>query len=158
MLRELVNDTWALARSEKKNEFWSFSFYSLLLSHLPEMNWLFRFKKVHGWNTKRGSSISPWIVRENPMAVWREGCVVGLWLDPGPVLLRGLQRKHQSSLLPLQILWTTWDNFFTVSPLLKIFFIKCASICVNEHLLLLGCLLCKILAWQRRALGISNGT
>lgn len=48
---------------------------------LPKMNWLFRFKKVHGWNTKRGSSISPWIVRENPMAVWKEGAwgVVRCW-------------------------------------------------------------------------------
>lgn len=66
-----------------------------------------------------------------------EGCVVGLWLDPGPVLLRGLQRKHQSSLLPLQILWTIWDNFSTVSSLLKI---KCARISVSEHSLQLGCL------------------
>lgn len=42
----------------------------LFLLRLPKMNWLFRFKKVHGWNTKRSSSIRPWIVRENPTTVW----------------------------------------------------------------------------------------
>lgn len=55
---------WHLSSgNEWKNEFWRFFilfylFYSLPPS-LPKMNWLFRFKKVHGWNTKRGSSISP---------------------------------------------------------------------------------------------------
>lgn len=121
---------------KKKNSsevsfFFFFFFYPRLLLHSPKMNWLFRFKKVHGWNTKRGSSISPWIVKENPMAVGSkggagEGCVVGLWLDPGPVLLKGLQRKHQSALL----LWTTWDNFFTGSLLFKDFLYQmCQHMC-----------------------------
>lgn len=144
---------------KKKKRVLKFFFFAPLLLHSPKMNWLFRFKKVHGWNTKRGSSISPWIVRENPVAVWREGrrgegreakgrgggdALLGLWLDPGPVLLRGSEQKHQSSLLPLQILWTTWDNFFTVSPLFKDFLYQARqrTVCVNEHSLLLGCLLC----------------
>lgn len=63
---------WHLsAGKEWKKWVLKFFFYTLLLLCLPKMNWLFRFKKVHGWNTKRGSSISPRIVRENPMAVWR---------------------------------------------------------------------------------------
>lgn len=161
MFREAVNDIWMLAGRRRKKRVLKFSAYSLLLMPLPKMNWLFRFKKVHGWNTKRGSSISPWIVRENPVAVWKWGggsgvCVAGLWLDPGPVLLWGSQWKHQSSLLPLQILWTIWDNFSTVSPILKIFFIKRARICVSEHFTAAWLFITKIPTWQRQTLGISN--
>lgn len=70
MLRELLNDTWVWAMSEKMT-FEVFSF--IPPSSCVCSRWLFRFKKVHGWNTKRGSSISLWIVRENPMAVRRGG-------------------------------------------------------------------------------------
>lgn len=96
MFREAVNDIWMLAGSAKK---WvlKFSLYSLLLMPLPKMNWLFRFKKVHGWNTKRGSSISHWIVRENPVAMWKEGEGVGLrcWslIRPWASSTRGLAAK-----------------------------------------------------------------
>lgn len=60
MLREVPE--WHLSAgmgAKKKKRVLKFSLYFPLLLHSPEMNWLFRFKKVHGWNTKRGSSISP---------------------------------------------------------------------------------------------------
>ena len=94
-------------RKKKKKGVLKFFFFAPLLLRLPKMNWLFRFKKVHGWNTKRGSSISPWIVRENPVAVWREGrrgeerggeakgrggwgCVVGSLIRPWASSTQGL--------------------------------------------------------------------
>lgn len=158
MLREACE--WHLsAGKEWKKQVLKFFFYSLLLLlHLPKMNWLFRFKKVHGWNTKRGSSISPWIVRENPMAVWSKGGrgAVRCWslIRPWASSTQGLAAQTSIRSSPLNHL----RQFLHCKPPLKDFLIKCAYICVNEHLLLLGCLLCKIPTWQRQALGICNGS
>lgn len=137
---------------------------SLLLLHLPKMNWLFRFKKVHGWNTKRGSSISPWIVRENPMAVRRDGGVCGglrCWS-----LIRPWASSTQGLAVQTSILSSSTSNplnhlrqfLHCKASLEKIFFIKCASVCVNEHLLQLDCLLCKTPTRQKRTRGVSNGS
>lgn len=116
--REHVSDTCALRR-EKKKGVMKFCLVLPLLLCLPKMNWLFRFKKVHDWNTKRGSSISPLNSGRKILRLCGGGTggsgEVCCWslIRPRQVL----QRKHQSSLLCLETLWTAWDNFFTVSLL-----------------------------------------
>lgn len=81
LMKECSESLWMTIecwQGVKKKRVLKFFFFSLLLMCLPKMNWLLRFKTVHGWNTERGSSISPWIVRENPMALWKAGARGGV--------------------------------------------------------------------------------